>query len=40
LYDHRKDSIEYYNLAERPEHAGVREEMVKLLEEGFPVLKK
>jgi iduronate 2-sulfatase len=39
LYDHTKDAIEYYNLAERPEHAGLRKEMVELLERGFPVLR-
>jgi uncharacterized sulfatase len=36
LYDHRKDQIEYYNLADHPEYRKVKREMEKLLKKGFP----
>ncbi len=39
-YDHKKDRIEYYNFADRPEYKKVRKEMAALLEKGFPVLGK
>ena len=38
LYDHNKDELEYYNLAEQPEYKKVLRDMEKLLEKGFPVL--
>jgi iduronate 2-sulfatase len=40
LYDHKKDAVEYYNLADRPEYKKVRKEMAKLLEQGFPTITK
>lgn len=36
LYDHFRDRLECYNLAESPDHAAVREELAGLLAEGFP----
>lgn len=36
LYDHRKDSGEYYNLGSNPEFGGVRRKMKAVLDEGFP----
>lgn len=35
LYDHSKDSGEYYNLAENPEYTTIRSYMKKGLDEGF-----
>ena len=39
LYDQSKDHDNYYNLADNPEYKKVRNEMAKLLKEGFPALK-
>ena len=36
LYDHDKDSGEYYNLGSNPEYRSVRREMKGLLDAGFP----
>jgi arylsulfatase A-like enzyme len=36
LYDHSKDQVEYYNLADRPEYESVRKELSRLLKKGFP----
>lgn len=36
LYDHTKDRVEYYNLADRPEHRKTRDELAALLATGFP----
>jgi len=36
LYDHSKDEVEYYNLADRPEYRKVRRQMAELLKKGFP----
>ncbi|MEQ8836732.1 MAG: sulfatase-like hydrolase/transferase, partial [Lacipirellulaceae bacterium] len=38
LYDHSKDHAGYYNLADDPDFAEVRERMDKLLKQGFPAL--
>ncbi len=35
LYDHNKDSGEYYNLADNPEHARLLSQMKKGLDQGF-----
>lgn len=35
LYDHSKDSGEYYNLAENPEYASIRQQMKQDLDKGF-----
>jgi iduronate 2-sulfatase len=40
LYDHNKDEIEYYNLADRPEYKKVRKEMAELLKDGFPDIRE
>jgi uncharacterized sulfatase len=36
LYDHDSDPGEYYNLADHPQHAPIRERHARLLEQGFP----
>lgn len=36
LYDHEKDSGEYYNLSGNPERAGTLKRLSNLLDEGFP----
>jgi hypothetical protein len=40
LYDHRKDEIEFYNLADNPEYKRTLKEMAKLLEKGFPEISR
>jgi iduronate 2-sulfatase len=37
LYDHSKDKLEYYNLADRPEYKKVRQRMEKMLRQGFSI---
>ncbi len=38
LYDHSRDKIGYYNLADEPEYVQLRQRLTKLLKQGFPVL--
>ncbi|QEG36361.1 Choline-sulfatase [Bythopirellula goksoeyrii] len=38
LYDHSKDQLEYYNLADQPEYSKLRKRLATLLKKGFPVL--
>ncbi len=39
LYDHAKDELEYYNLANDPEHAAARKKLEQLLRDGFPMVE-
>lgn len=36
LYDHSKDSGEYYNLSGNPDQAAISKELSSLLKQGFP----